>query len=283
MNGTIDISKISKGLIIFVDGEKGGTGKTTVAKSLADFASEHLAAKVISVEADVSSGNFKKVFPECETVKFSLHKKERCQADLLLDLVEIDENCVVIVNMPANSWEAFKSWLESHNLIGASKGGEEFQILQLFVTDGSEPSMSMFERSVIELGNDPRHVLIQNDGTLNRRDWNEAGTADLENLFAEFEIPKFQFPELAEETIEQVEKESFSFGAFAPDKEDERVRTSMNAGHRRRVRAFRTKYIQHVFMPMFAWYLGEETCSSNGMSQSTQQELATVGTTPQAE
>lgn len=251
-------------LLLIVCGGKGGVGKTAVCRALIDASIEAFGDVVIPVESDVAVNDMQRYFPDRKLVKFSESPISRGSADEVLEF-ELDgiTNPIVTVNLPGSTWDEYKTWLEELGFTGSERSNliEDYEILQIFVTDGTRGSIEMLEKSILELDNRPRHILIRNHGRLTSGGgWSPLEEdKNLQGILCEAKIPVFDFPALVGDTMYAVESNGIPFGNFARPPESseyQAIAAVMKKGHHQRVVVFRRKYIES-FREMFGWMESE--------------------------
>ena len=273
----------AKKLILVICGGKGGVGKTAVYRSLLDYLLEVYGDVVVPVEADAVINDVQRYFPNRQLIRFSESLASRGSADRLIDFaVEGVANSLIVVNLPGNSWEEYKVWLQELGFSGDGDSGllDDCEILQFFVTDGTRGSIDMLEKSVVELENQPRHILVRNNGRLTSGGgWSYLEEDEgLQKLLQETGVPVCDFPGLAGDTMYKVESAGIPFGDFVrPKGSDEyrAIRAAMNGAHHQRVVYFRRAYTE-MFDNVFQW-IGQEGFALPERIETPSKEKVAVG------
>jgi hypothetical protein len=130
--------------IHLVGGEKGGVGKSTVARLLAQefIDREH---SFVALDGDQSHGDLLRFYADYTT---PLNLRDNASADAIL-LSAIDTDRAVLVDLPAQSASALQSWVQESGVLDLA---EELGIPVTFwhVTDGSRNSVDLLQRVIDE-------------------------------------------------------------------------------------------------------------------------------------
>ncbi|MEW8015262.1 MAG: mobilization protein [Candidatus Sedimenticola endophacoides] len=128
--------------IHLVGGEKGGVGKSTVARLLAQ---EFIDRKhpFAALDGDQSHGDLLRFYSDYAN---PLNLRDNASADSIL-LSAIDTDQAVLVDLPAQSATALQSWVQESGVLDLA---EELNIPVTFwhVTDGSRNSVDLLQRAV---------------------------------------------------------------------------------------------------------------------------------------
>ncbi len=128
--------------IHLVGGEKGGVGKSTVARLLAqDFVDRN--QPFVALDGDQSHGDLLRFYTD---YAIPLNLRDNASADGIL-LSAIDTDQAVLVDLPAQSASALQSWVQESGVLDLA---EELNIPVTFwhVTDGSRNSVDLLQRTV---------------------------------------------------------------------------------------------------------------------------------------
>jgi CO dehydrogenase nickel-insertion accessory protein CooC1 len=100
--------------IHFIDGEKGGVGKSLFARVMVQYCIDRQFSYVL-VEADRSNPDVGEIYPEgCERAIFSEAERKAYDADRIFDLAI---KTPVIVNLPAQVFPAVTDWIERNGVL----------------------------------------------------------------------------------------------------------------------------------------------------------------------
>ncbi|HEY8947169.1 MAG TPA: hypothetical protein VIM73_23155 [Polyangiaceae bacterium] len=141
-----------------VGGEKGGVGKSVVARLLAQlFIDRNL--PFAALDADTSHGALARCYGEF-TRPVDLERLE--SADQILDRA-LGADRRVVVDLPAQSQRALQRWMEATGVLSYARE-MDVGIVLWHVTDGGFDSVSQLERTLEALGDAVRYVLVKNEG-----------------------------------------------------------------------------------------------------------------------
>jgi hypothetical protein len=144
--------------IHFIGGEKGGVGKSVVARLLAQSFVDR-SQSFTAFDADRSNGALLRYYAD-----FS----ERIDLDRLDSADQILETAIaaerpVLVDLPAQSHRALQRWFEQTDVLRCARE-EGVNIVFWHVTDGGFDSVSHLERLLDTLGRSVQFVVVQNLG-----------------------------------------------------------------------------------------------------------------------
>jgi len=142
--------------IHFIGGEKGGVGKSVVARLLAQYWIDRSAA-FAGVDGDLSHGALLRHYGDfSQAVDLSAPES----ADQILDRALGSERRV-LVDLPAQSARALKNWIFGANVLGLAR---ELGASVTFwhVTDGGFASVGQVEQALALYGDQASHVVVKN-------------------------------------------------------------------------------------------------------------------------
>jgi hypothetical protein len=190
-------------VIHLMDGEKGGTGKSWVARTTvqgyidAGNASGRLAnaadVPFYGIESDRSNPTLSRFYGDCtQYVIFSEDVKFADEADELFDLALTHH---LVVNLPAQVHVSLTRWMRRKGLIeyAAASG---ISLVKWFVSDGERDSLDVFLRSLEEFGTEIPHVFVKNYGRCDEWDYFEADDS-VQAAIQQHKVKVIDFPELA--------------------------------------------------------------------------------------
>ena len=194
--------------IHFVDGEKGGVGKSLFARTIVQYCLDKQYS-FVPIETDTSNPDLSNRYKDiCQYAIFSVDEKEHYKADKVFEIA-IDKT--VIVDLPAQSHKAVSKWIERNKLIENSKD-YGVKICKWFVCSGGRGSVSSFTKSLDYYGLKIQHILVRNWGMYdNWEDWDE--DEELQELIKKYKVKVIDFPKLAYKEIFVIDKENLSFDA----------------------------------------------------------------------
>lgn len=144
--------------IHFIDGEKGGVGKSLFARVMVQYCRDRQLAYVL-VEADRSNPDVGEVYPEgCEQVVFSEAERKAYDADRIFDLAIATP---VIVNLPAQVFPSVTDWIERNGVL--EMGGQHgVTICKWFLCTGGYDSVQLLIQSLKRFEGKVQHVFVRN-------------------------------------------------------------------------------------------------------------------------
>jgi hypothetical protein len=145
--------------IHFVDGEKGGIGKSFFCRTLIDYCL-YKGGDIHVVDSDTTNPDVSRFYPEISScLTFSQKDALVFEADRLMSLAASKP---VIVNLPAQSHLSVLEWMAKNYLLSLD-GDLPLEIYKWFVCTGTEDSISLFLKSLADYrGSYVRHVLVKN-------------------------------------------------------------------------------------------------------------------------
>lgn len=144
--------------IHFVGGEKGGVGKSVVARLLAQYWIDH-GRPFAGVDGDASHGALVRHYADFSQF-VDLTSSE--SADQILDRA-LGAERRVLVDLPAQSARSLDAWLSGANVLGLARELGT-PITFWHVTDGGYASVTQLERSIDRYGTQVAHVVVRNHG-----------------------------------------------------------------------------------------------------------------------
>jgi uncharacterized protein with GYD domain len=142
----------------FVGGEKGGVGKSVVARLLAQrFIDRSL--PFAAFDADLSHGALVRYYSNfAEPVDLT----DLGSADQIMDKV-LTGTPNVVVDLPAQSQRALRAWIQSTDVVAYARESG-VRLVSWYVTDGGYDSVSQLEQELAQHGSDFEFVVVKNEG-----------------------------------------------------------------------------------------------------------------------
>ncbi|WP_341528723.1 mobilization protein [Nostoc sp. UHCC 0302] len=200
--------------IHLIDGEKGGVGKSLVARTMIQY---YLDKKIpfVPVETDRSNPDVAGVYKEiCQYAVFSENERQADKADRIF---EIATTKPVVVNLAAQSHRAVKEWIERNQLIELGNI-EGVTFCKWFVSTGGYDSLNLFGQSVNNYGEKIPHVMVRNFGLCD--DWSHVESdASLQNLIKKYKVNVIDFPKLAYKERNIIDQNRMTFAEARENKE----------------------------------------------------------------
>jgi len=177
--------------IHLIDGEKGGVGKSFIARTKIQYYLDRN-LPFIAVESDRSNPDVSRVYKDiCQFAIFSEDEKQSDKADRIFEMA-MDQN--VIVSLPSQVDRAVQTWINNNNLI---KFGEQngVHFCKWFVTNGEYDSLRLFQASLNHYGNQITHILVRNFGLCD--EWSQVDEdQSLQKLIKKYKVKVIDFPKL---------------------------------------------------------------------------------------
>jgi hypothetical protein len=191
--------------IHFIGGEKGGVGKSVVARLLAQrFVDRSL--PFAALDADRSSGALLRYYGDY-TQPIDLRDLE--SADQIMDRA-LGADRRVLVDLPAQSARELWSWLSGANVLEfAREMGVRLSLWQ--VSDGGFASLSAVEQGVTLFGDRVQHFLVRNHGR--GRDFSQLDASAGFRRLTELSANVFELPELEPNAMYAIDRFGSSFWA----------------------------------------------------------------------
>lgn len=219
--------------IHFIDGEKGGVGKSLFARTIVQYCLDNnLPFRLI--EADRSNPDVGEFYSEvCDQVVFSENEKKAYEPDEIFNKA-LEKP--VIVNLPAQVYPAVTDWIERNGLLKPEMLKQHgVEICKWFICTGGHDSVQLFINSARHFEGKVQHIFVRNWGLCD--DWRHLdGMEDLQNLLKTQSILVVDFPKfsyLERNLIDQkritfaAAKESSEFGILSK----QRIHTYLSAAY----------------------------------------------------
>jgi len=178
--------------IHLIDGEKGGVGKSLVARTMIQYCLDKNIA-MTAVETDRSNPDVSGIYKGlCQLALFSEDDRQANKADRIFELA-VEKP--VIVNLAAQAHRAVKDWIEKNNLLEIAP---EYKVKfrKWFVCNGGYDSVNLFTQSLNSYDSRMHHVLVRNWGVCD--EWTQVEEDDtLKKLIKKQRFDVMNFPKLA--------------------------------------------------------------------------------------
>jgi hypothetical protein len=200
--------------IHLIDGEKGGVGKSLVARTMVQYCQDKQ-MPFVPVETDRSNPDVAGVYKGiCQYAVFTEDERQADKADRVF---EIAMTKTVIVNLAAQSHRAVKGWIEKNQLIalGESQG---VSFCKWFVSTGGYDSLNLFMQSVNGYGDQITHVLVRNLGLCD--DWEHVDSdSAMQKVIKKYNVKVIDFPKLAYKERNIIDQQRLTFAEAREYKE----------------------------------------------------------------
>ena len=222
------------------DGEKGGVGKTFVAKTAIQYQIDN-GYNFVAVEADRSNPDVAQVYRKyCKFSHFTENDRQASKADRIFELA-LDRN--VIVNLPSQVQTPLKTWFDTNNLFDL---GQEYGVVfrKWFVTNGEFDSVNLFLKSLELYGERMPHFLVKNWGLCD--EWGQVNEdPKVREAISQYKVTEIDFPKLGYTERYFINKHRLN---FAQAKEDRKLTV---LGRQRVVNFLKSAY--EIFENTGAW------------------------------
>ena len=192
--------------IHLIDGEKGGVGKSFVAKTMVQYAQDRELPHTV-VETDRSNPDVANIYgDDCKRVPFSENEKQAHKSDKIFDLALSNP---LIVSLPSQVHSSLAAWIEKNQLLEiAPQYGVNFQ--KWFVCNGEFDSTKLFLKSLKYYERKIPHILVRNFGLCD--EWGQVEDDDeLQELIEKFSVKVIDFPKLGYHERYIINKEQLTF------------------------------------------------------------------------
>lgn len=142
----------------FVGGEKGGVGKSVVARLLTQLFIDR-SVPFMAFDADQSHGALLRYYADYTR---AVDLAELSLADEIMDSALAAERSVV-VDLPAQSQRPLSSWLESTDVLAFARESG-VRLVLWHVTDGGFDSVAQLEHQIERHGGEFEYVVVENEG-----------------------------------------------------------------------------------------------------------------------
>jgi hypothetical protein len=197
--------------LIITHGEKGGVGKTTVARILADYLI-HAKTAFRAYDAEGDIGPLRRFLSEkTQPIEF---KDAAGIAPVLDQVMGTAPERIALVDLGARAGSDLKTWLYKGGALEEASSGN-LGITVVYVIGGSVDSVGHLSECYKALGRDVKYVLVKNLGVASRFPVYE-GSHVRRDLLA-IGAQEISVPELDPVVFQSVDKSSKRFTEFAED------------------------------------------------------------------
>ncbi|MBD2772588.1 mobilization protein [Iningainema sp. BLCCT55] len=188
-----------------VDGEKGGVGKSLVARTMLQYCLDN-SLSIVAVEADRSNPDVAGIYSDCVEAVFSEDEKRANEADKIFELALSKS---VIVNLPAQVYDPVSDWINKNGLIELGKQ-HSLTFCKWFVCTGGYDSVQLFVKSVKDFGDKMPHVLVRNLGLCD--DWTHVeGMEEVKDVINKYAVQVIDFPKFSYRERNMVDEKQITF------------------------------------------------------------------------
>lgn len=198
----------AKPRLILTHGEKGGVGKTTVARLVADFLASR-DASFRAFDAEGPTGQLLRFHPG-QTSAVEVDKASAI-APVLDFLMDGTPKRLALVDLGARSGEDLKDWLYKGGALEEAEGGN-LGITVVYVVGGAVDSVGHLKECYSALGNKVDYIIVKNLGVAAKFDVYDASNIRKDLLAAG--AKEITIPALDGTVYQSVDKASVPFSAF---------------------------------------------------------------------
>jgi hypothetical protein len=202
-------TQVDKPRLILTHGEKGGVGKTTIARVIADFLNTR-DTTFRAFDAEGSTGQLLR-FHSSETAPVDVANAASI-APVLDYVMEPGGKRLALVDLGARSGEEVKNWLYRGGALEEAEAAR-LGITVVYVLGGAVDSVGHLKECFGALGRDVNYVIVKNYGVAGKFDVYDQSNVrkDLISVGAR----EIAIPALDGSVYQSVDRASISFSAFA--------------------------------------------------------------------
>ena len=201
-------------VIHLIDGEKGGVGKSFIARTMIQYGLDR-DLPFVAVETDRSNPDVSRVYKDL--CKFAIFSEDEKQADKADRIFEYAIEKPVIVSLPSQVERAVQNWIDSNELL---KFGDEYGVrfCKWFISNGEYDSLRLFQTSLNHYGNQITHILVRNFGLCD--EWSQVDEDEsLQKLIKKYKVIVIDFPKLGHRERYLINQKQLRFDDATKSKE----------------------------------------------------------------
>jgi hypothetical protein len=188
-----------------VDGEKGGTGKSWVARTM-HHVFEAQKIPFIGVEADTANPTYKNVYADVLQIPFGIDPKTADLADAIFQHAAKSD---VIVNLPAQSHYAVHQWFSTKDVARLAQE-HKITVKKWWISDGEDDSIHLFLKSIAAHDPSIQHIFLRNLGRCD--EWEYFDThQEIQQAIRAHRVPVIAFPVLGQLRRIRINAERMTF------------------------------------------------------------------------
>ena len=203
----------------FVGGEKGGVGKSVVARLLAQLFIDR-GLRFAALDADLSHGALVRYYSDYA------HRVDLAQldsADQIMDRA-LGADRRVLVDLPAQSHRGLQRWFEATDVLGYARE-MDVRLVLWHVTDGGFDSVSHLEHELALLGGSLQYIVVKNEGR--SKDFSQFDASPAYRRLLELGGHVVTLPELDSAVMYKIDRFGSSFWAAINTSEGEKALAPM--------------------------------------------------------
>jgi hypothetical protein len=195
--------------IHFIDGEKGGVGKSWVARTMVQFLTDS-GISFVGIESDRSNPTLRNFYPDCKRAFFSENEKMADLPDIIFDQAL---KKTVVVNLPAQVHRSVSSWIETKGLFELAKENN-VSFVKWFISDGENDSIELLIESLEHYQGYLPHVFVKNLGRCDEWDYFKSHE-QIQKSIEEYGVTVIDFPKLGDAKRIQINAKRMTFDQAA--------------------------------------------------------------------
>ena len=210
--------------IHFIDGEKGGVGKSLFARVMMQRCIDRNYPHTL-VESDPSNPDVGEIYcnaveeqedgikkPIYKQVLFSESERKTYEADEIFELSLVSP---IIVNLPATAANLTTSWIDRNGLLNLK---DKVKICKWFVSNGGYDSIQLFIKTLNHFQGGLQHVFVRNFGLCPT--WAHIDNRkELQRLIKEYRVSVIDFPLFPYPERDYIDEKRCTFDAARADDE----------------------------------------------------------------
>ena len=202
---TVDGYDAEMSIIHFVGGEKGGVGKSVVARLLAQYFVDHT-LPFVALDADGSHGSLLRHYADF-TRAVDLSRFD--SADEILSLAtEADRR--VLVDLPAQSDRPLSTWITEAGILDLARESQVQVVFWHVMDDGKDATITL-DRLLTRYGTAAKYCIVKNLGR--GKDFSLFDRSAVRALAAELDAHVIELPELHAPAMQKIDRFDASFWA----------------------------------------------------------------------
>jgi hypothetical protein len=193
--------------IHFIGGEKGGVGKSVLARLLAQY---HVDRRLpfCAFDTDRSHGAMLRFYSE---YSLPIVLEEFASTDQLVEAaVETEQD--VLVDLAAQTYQPLFKWIDENDLMGLARA-EGIDVMLWHVIDDGADGIGLLEDLLERYGSNAGYVVVKNLGR--GKDFSAFDESTARATAGTLAVPIIELPELHAPTMRKVDHKNLSFWAAA--------------------------------------------------------------------
>ncbi len=193
----------------FFGGEKGGVGKTFVARIAVQYLLDR-GVDFALFDADRSSSDIKRFYQDINCGEAIFNESEKYEDAALQICVEAEKKAT-LVNLPPQVLFALKGWFSGNDIVKVAKEGGII-ITHWFVCSGHPDSVRLLDKYLAHFKGTINHVLVKN--LIDACDWSCLDeNEDIQQKLQEYQVKILDFPKFSfKSALDKINYSDLTFG-----------------------------------------------------------------------